>query len=223
MCIDDQILSSYIDGELIEPWKTQLEEHLDWCEACKVRYNNLKKVSEVTQKAILSDSDIDFSKNRVMKYLNANVINKPKHTFLQKVKDLFRNRIFVPTFVAALSFCFCLIVFTSPEKVNQIAPETMLSSLTIENITQVRTSDNYTTTSTLNKYSLEEIIQYLDSEGYDVTVTYKPVIGLDFSEEVHDTIEPSFVPFSISYQILTGNFDPYNFTFNPIYAKLNNL
>lgn len=222
MCVDDQILSSYIDGELSEPWKSQLEEHLEWCEACRIRYANLKKISEVTQKAVLEDSDIGFSQNRVMKYLNANVINKPKHTFLQKARNLFRNKVFLPAFTAVASFCFCLIIFSSPDKVTQISPDTGTTSLSIENITPVRTSDNYTTSNTLSKYSLEEIIQYLDSEGYDVTVSYKPLIGLNLEEEVHKTIEPSYIPFSISYQILSGNFDPYLFTFNPTYAKLNN-
>ena len=223
MCVDDQILNSYIDGELSEPWKSQIEEHLEWCEACRIRYANLKKISEVTQKAVLEDSDIGFSQNRVMKYLNANVINKPKHTFLQKVRNLFRNKVFLPAFTAVASFCFCLIIFSSPDKVTQISPEVTAPPLSIENVTQVRSTDNYTTSNSLNKYSLEEIIQYLDSEGYDVTVTYKPLIGLNLEEEVHKTFEPTFIPYSISYQILRGDFDPYLFTFNPSYAKLNNL
>lgn len=179
MCVDDQILNSYIDGELEEPWKSQLEEHLDWCEACRIRYANLKKVSEVTQKAVLKDSDIGFSQNRVMKYLNANVINKPKHTFLQKIRNLFRNKVFVPVFTAALSFCFCLIIFTSPDKVNQIAPETQSPSLSIENITPVRLTDNYTTSETLEKYSIDDILKYLDEKGYDVSISVKSIKPLN--------------------------------------------
>lgn len=223
MCVDDQILSSYIDGELSEPWKSQIEEHLEWCEACRIRYEKLKKLNEITKSAVLDDSDIGLSQNRVMKYLNANVINKEKHTWLQKLHKIVSKKVLLPICSAALTFCFCLIVFTSPEKVNEIAPETISPNLSIESITPVRTSDNYTTTNTLSKYSLEEIIQYLDSEGYDVTVTYKPLIGLNIEEEVHKTIEPSYIPFSISYQILRGDFDPYVFTFNPSYAKLNDL
>lgn len=214
MCIDDQILNSYIDGELSEPWKNQLEEHLEWCEACKIRYANLKKISEVTQNAVLSDEDINYSQNRVMRYLNTNVINKPKHTFLQKIKNLFRNKVFVPAFTAALSFCFCLIIFTPHEKVSNIIPQPLEPNLILENIVPVRTTDNYTTSNALSNYSLEEILSYLDAEGYDVTISYKPLYEIDSNYEVHKTIEPSNVPFSISYQVLNGILDSNSFTFN---------
>lgn len=221
MCLDDQILSSYIDGELSEPWRNQIAEHLEWCESCKSRFDRLNQIHNLTQDAVLEDENIGLSQNRVMKYLNNNVLNKEKHTWLQKLHKIVSKKVLLPICSAALTFCFCLIVFTSPEKINEISPETMSPSLSIESITQVRSTDNYTTANALNKYSLEEIIQYLDSEGYDVTVTYKPLIGLNIEEEVHKTIEPSYVPFSISYQILSGDFDPYLFTFNPSYAKLN--
>ncbi len=221
MCLDDQILSSYIDGELSEPWKNQIAEHLEWCESCKARFDRLNQIHNLTQDAVLEDENIGLSQSRVMKYLNNNVLNNPKHTFWQKVKGLFRNKVFLPAFTAVASFCFCLIIFSSPDKVTQISPETTTPLLSIDNVTQVRSTDNYTTSNALNKYSLEEIIQYLDSEGYDVTVTYKPLIGLNLEEEVHKTVEPSYVPYSISYQILRGDFDSYLFTFNPSYAKLN--
>ena len=31
MCIDSQMLSAYLDGELPEPYRTQVEEHLEHC------------------------------------------------------------------------------------------------------------------------------------------------------------------------------------------------
>ena len=35
MCIDLQMLSAYMDGELKEPYRTQVKEHLDHCVACR--------------------------------------------------------------------------------------------------------------------------------------------------------------------------------------------
>jgi anti-sigma factor RsiW len=37
MCPDAQILSAYFDGEVPEPWKSRMEEHVSSCPACKER------------------------------------------------------------------------------------------------------------------------------------------------------------------------------------------
>lgn len=46
MCLDDQILNTYLDGELGEPWKTQVIEHLNYCVACNTRLEQLKRLRE---------------------------------------------------------------------------------------------------------------------------------------------------------------------------------
>ena len=47
MCIDDGLLSSYLDGELGEPYRSQVEEHLSYCTACQSRLEKLKKLDQV--------------------------------------------------------------------------------------------------------------------------------------------------------------------------------
>ena len=175
MCVDDQILSSYIDGELSEPWRTQVEEHLDWCEACKSRYETIKAIHDKMKNAVLDDSSIGYSQNRVMRYLNANVLNKEKHTWLQKLHKIVSKKVLLPICSAALTFCFCLIFFHTPNEVNDLSVENPAPTLSIENIVPVRLSDNYTTTQSLENYSLEEILKYLDDSGYDVSISVKSI------------------------------------------------
>ena len=175
MCLDDQIISEYIDGELSEPWKSQLEEHLDWCESCKSRLRSLEAIKADMKESALEDSQVGYSQNRVMRYINANVLNQPKHTLLQKVHNFVSKRVFLPICTAVVTFCFCLIVFTSPEKVEEIVPTVGIPSLSIESITPVRLSDNYTTSQSLENYSIDEILRYLDDSGYDVTISVKSI------------------------------------------------
>ena len=46
MCIDEALLSSYLDGELKEPYKSQTEEHLAHCSACRARLERLRTISQ---------------------------------------------------------------------------------------------------------------------------------------------------------------------------------
>ena len=58
MCLDDQILSTYLDNELSEPWKSQVEEHLGNCPSCRTRFQNLMKISDTVRAAGLTDEEI---------------------------------------------------------------------------------------------------------------------------------------------------------------------
>lgn len=196
MCLDDQIITSYLDNELSEPWKAQFEEHISWCPACKQRVEQLQELKRRTQSAVLEDSTIKVSQDRVSKYLEKNILNSKRRTFKHLVKGLPAKKPFWPMLAAAITFCFCLIVFP-PQAKNPVLMETVAPlTLDLENITQVRLSDNYTTSSTLSNYSLEEILQYLDSSGYDVQVSVKglaPAIPVNPSPVVFDSfvISPS--------------------------------
>ena len=46
MCIDAQMLSAYLDGELKEPYRTQVEEHLEHCPACRNHIADMKAVGD---------------------------------------------------------------------------------------------------------------------------------------------------------------------------------
>ncbi|MDD4574620.1 MAG: zf-HC2 domain-containing protein, partial [Sphaerochaeta sp.] len=58
MCVDDELLNTYLDGELDEPWRTQVEEHLGYCNACRQRLDQLRQLQQRIASAVLSDEDI---------------------------------------------------------------------------------------------------------------------------------------------------------------------
>lgn len=194
MCLDDQMLSSYLDGELEEPWKSQVEAHLDWCKACQVRLENLKNLENKVKDASLSQSEIETRKERVMALLDKNVLNKTSHTWWGKLKDFVKSHVFVPIgATAAATFCVCLILFTPSVKGDTI-PYIQGPFMNINDITPVRASDNYTTEKSLSSYSLEDILKYLDSMGYDVQLRLKNIIPIlneqeldSMTEEAEDT------------------------------------
>ena len=76
----------------------------------------------------------------------------------------------------------------------------------MENITPVRLSDNYTTNETLERYSLDDILKYLDEKGYDVSIKVKSIKPLDEGEVIKDEGV-------ISYNFILPNISA--FTFNP--------
>ena len=63
MCVDDQLLNTYLDQELKEPWKTQVEEHLSYCNACRLRLSALQEIQNRLASATLSDDEIAPSKS----------------------------------------------------------------------------------------------------------------------------------------------------------------
>ena len=56
MCINDQVLSANVDGELREVQRYGIKDHLDICTACKKRVNALRAVSNQVKIDVL---DID--------------------------------------------------------------------------------------------------------------------------------------------------------------------
>ena len=66
MCLDDQILNTYLDKELSEPWKSQVEEHLSYCQSCRTRYQNFLKISDAVKSAELTADEIQPHQDRVL-------------------------------------------------------------------------------------------------------------------------------------------------------------
>ena len=85
------------------------------------------------------------------------------------------KKVFWPVLSAAVTFCFCMIIFTPFSNSAVIPAQIEAPSLSISNITPVRSSDNYTTGKSLSDYSLEDILQYLDKEGYDISISPKAI------------------------------------------------
>lgn len=189
MCLDDQILNTYLDGELAEPWKSQVEEHLSYCPSCKQRYESLKQLRAVIKKAELTDIEIEPHKERVMAILEKNYLSK------NKKKTIFHKQLKLTVSQLAGVAAAFVIVFVGSwsvlgSKSEQIIPAPEATSVVdIANLTPVKTYEP-STVKTLNNFTLEEILKNLDERGYDVDVRLKGITPLEPIAEVLETEEP---------------------------------
>ncbi len=176
MCIDDQMLSTYMDGELKEPYVSQVSEHLEHCVACRQRLEELKKLSLRIRETKFPDELLVRNKDRIYDLLDSKFFDGGKKS------SFFRRRIEfgMPTLItaaAAVIFIFVggFMFFGS----NQGQTAEILPSFQVnadpQNVQFVSTRQ-----ASLDDYTLEEILQYLDRKGYQVDISIK---GLSAIEE----------------------------------------
>lgn len=177
MCPDEKLLSEYLDGELKEPWLSQVLEHINYCHICRHQLENLKAIKESTEKAVLDECKIEEAKERTYNYIDKNLFNKKKQSLWRKILNITKKKVFWPILSSVVTFCFCLIILNPGSRKSNIIPYPDVPAiLELDNIIPVRTTDNYTTAETLKNYSLEEILQYLNNLGYEVTLKNKEII-----------------------------------------------
>lgn len=198
MCLDDKTLSAYIDGELGEPWKTQVEEHLVHCENCSARYEQLISLGRQIQAARIQDYEFEDQKDRVWSYLKNTVISEEPSRF-------FKRRFYIRTpaimAVAAAFVClFALNIFilrdsaTSQDATE--APIPVISSVEETpsadaegEMLQVSAADSVAVAHILEDMSIEEILQLLDDRGFEVDLRLKSVEGLPVDLEIEESTE----------------------------------
>lgn len=190
MCLDDQILNTYLDGELTEPWKSQVEEHLSYCPSCRTRYQNLLSIKGAMKNAELSDEEIQPRKDRVLSMIEKNYLskNKGKQSFLRRTLKLTVPQLLGVAAAFVVVFVGSWAVFGGNGRSNNAIPLPDVStSIDATNITPTRSSDNSTTSKSLENYSLDEILKNLDARGYDVELKVKSIqpLSLDKAEEIH--------------------------------------
>lgn len=178
MCLDDQILNTYLDGELTEPWRTQVEEHLTYCVACKTRFEQLRSLHIAVSGARLDDAEIAPHANKVLQFIEKNYMEKKsKVGFFQR--DF---RIKTPTLLAvAAAFVFVLVgaLVVNPgvqSQSGELIPR--VPSSTEGTLVQVRATEGLAAAQVLENFPLEEILKYLDSRGYEVDLRLKTLVPL---------------------------------------------
>ena len=190
MCLDDQILNTYLDGELTEPWKSQVEEHLSYCPSCRTRYQNLLSIKGAMKNAELSDEEIQPRMDRVLSMIEKNYLSKKKgkQSFLRRTFKLTAPQLIGVAAAFVVVFVGSWAVFGgNGSSDNAIPLPDVNTSIDLTNITQTRSSDNATTSKSLENYSLDEILKNLDARGYDVDIRLKSIQPLSLekiSEEV---------------------------------------
>ena len=190
MCLDDQILNTYLDGELTEPWKSQVEEHLSYCPSCRTRYQNLLLIKGAMKSSELSDEEIQPRMDRVLSMIEKNYLSKKKgkQSFLRRTFKLTAPQLIGVAAAFVVVFVGSWAVFGgNGSSDNAIPLPDVNTSIDLTNITQTRSSDNATTSKSLENYSLDEILKNLDARGYDVDIRLKSIQPLSLekiSEEV---------------------------------------
>lgn len=185
MCLDDQILNTYLDNELVEPWKTQVEEHLKYCSACNTRFEQLKAVHTMLVSSRLTEEKVEAAGNKIYTFMENKYLKKE-----HKVKFLSRDfHLKTPAllgFAAAfvLIFIGALAIRTPSLNESNVLIPTVMSSES-GSVTQVRATENLAASQILANLSLEEILSYLDAKGYEVDLKVKSVtpIGDDTSNK----------------------------------------
>ena len=180
MCLDDQILNTYLDHELQEPWKSQVEEHLSYCQSCKKRFGELQRLNGIIKSAELSDEEIKPRQERVLAMLENNYLSKKKKVsfFARKLQLSVRSCMgiaaaFVIVFVGTLA------VFGGKNASTVLLPEPQ-NNISIGNITPVRATEVTKQNKSLDDYSLDELIKNIDARGYDVDIKLKSIKPVDF-------------------------------------------
>ncbi len=175
MCIDEQLLSSYLDGELGEPFKSQTEEHLSYCSACRKRLERLEQLDESVKGASPSDEELSAHKDQCFEKLE-------KKYFSSDSKVSFFRRKFemgIPSMITAAAavvvvFIGGFVLFgTSRGQTSEILPSFAVPADS-ENIRFVSGTGQG-----LDAYSLEEILKYLDNKGYNVDISIKGIKPLE--------------------------------------------
>ena len=185
MCLDDQILNTYLDGELTEPWKSQVEEHLSYCPSCRTRYQNLLSIKGAMKSSELSDEEIQPRMDRVLSMIEKNYLSKKKgkQSFLRRTFKLTAPQLIGVAAAFVVVFVGSWAVFGgNGSSDNAIPLPDVNTSIDLTNITQTRSSDNATTSKSLENYSLDEILKNLDARGYDVDIRLKSIQPLSLDK-----------------------------------------
>lgn len=176
MCIDSQMLSAYMDEELSEPYRTQVEEHLKHCAACRNLLSEMQKTDSEMQTLRISKEETDRKKDALFSLLDKKYFKDGKKVgFLRR-----KIQMSIPalaTAAAAVVFIFIggfMLFGTNPSQTGEILPSFSVTADS-SNVRFVSAEPE----KTLDDYTLEEILQYLDSKGYQVDISIKGLQPLD--------------------------------------------
>ena len=185
MCLDDQILNTYLDNELTEPWKSQVEEHLSYCPSCRTRYQNLLQVSDAIRAAALTEEEIQPHQDRVLSMIEKNYLSKgkSKKSFLRRTFKVSGPQLIgvAAAFVVVFVGSWAVLGNNGSSDGSIILPD-VNTTIDLNNITQARSSDNATTSKSLENYTLDEILKNLDARGYDVDIRLKSIQPLSLDK-----------------------------------------
>lgn len=176
MCIDEQLLSAYLDNELIEPYKTQVEEHLSYCSACRLRLEKLRALDETIKSTELSDDVLDAKMNQTLSFLEKKYFaeDKPRVNFFRRKIEMGLSTMITAAAAVVVVYIGGFVLFgLNSKQTDEILPSVNVQANS-QNVHLVSQNERG-----LDSFSLEQILQYLDSKGYDVDISIKGLKPLD--------------------------------------------
>ena len=175
MCIDLQMLSAYMDGELKEPYRTQVEEHLEHCAACRNLLEGMRALDKKLEKDTFSPDELNRNKDAIFKKLDSKFFSEGRKV------SFFRRKIQMSVPAAITAAAAAVFIFvggfalfgSNTKETNDILPSFAVNaeSENVRLVSQGKTS--------LEDYTLEEILQYLASQGYQVDISIKGLQPLE--------------------------------------------
>ncbi|MGH0053206.1 MAG: anti-sigma factor family protein [Sphaerochaetaceae bacterium] len=179
MCVDDELLNTYLDGELQEPWRTQVQEHLGYCNACRQRLEQLRILHQKVADAVLPDSEIAAHQDRVLQYFEKTRFstsnNKKLHIFRKKIQIKLVPALITSAAAFVVVFIGAFVLFGhNAQQGQEILPGVAapIDSAHIRQVTEVQQPS-------LDMFTLEQIVQHLDAMGYAVKLEVKAVTPLE--------------------------------------------
>jgi anti-sigma factor RsiW len=95
MCPDRQILSVYLDGELLAPWKEKMERHLETCPDCRRRLELWRRLTAEPERGAAEE-------NAALEAAHARVLHRLEGTAApRRGAALWRRRVSIPLPAAA--------------------------------------------------------------------------------------------------------------------------
>lgn len=173
MCVDDEVLSAYADGELREPWKSQVAKHLETCGSCREKLAEFRSLDARLKAATLGDADVEEREARVLDYFERTRLGKPK-----KAVPFWERKVRLLPAISSCAAAFVIVFLggfalfgTDAAQTERILPG-VAAPVDSQNVRQV--SD--VKPASLDSYSVEEIAEYLEKKGYEVRLkTITPV------------------------------------------------
>ena len=178
MCIDAQMLSAYLDGELKDPYKSQVTEHLEHCAACQKHLADFENLKNRILLDSFPNEVINDKKDAIFEKLDKKYFQGDKKVSFFRRKVAFSLSTMV-TAAAAVVFIFIggfMFFGTNQSQTDDILPSFAVQADS-QNVRFVSQSE-----SSLDDFTLEQILQYLDSKGYKVDISIK---GL---QPIEDTV-----------------------------------
>jgi len=110
----EEELSAYLDGELPEPEKARVAEHLESCQSCRCRANQLMELITVT-KGLSSPAVREGFTDEIMQGISARELSAPKaFSALKYVQQLISLLFMKPAFYYVVMICLIGRFFLSP-------------------------------------------------------------------------------------------------------------